>query len=330
VTSPQTRLKDRVASLALLPIVVLAGLMLIVFSPVVTGYAWLYRLYLRLRFEHRWGRQGRRALLVYSRSPNWQSHIEERWLSEIGSQLVTLDWSDRARPTWRRSLEARIFLAWAPSRNFNPIAILFPQGERPRVLLFRDACLEHKPASPGLLQASKRSSSRLCAKAADAGGLGVILCVVMGFLAAIVVAVSSQSSITLPETLRAHVKSERFQIVASIKGLPLGVRNNLEKLFGGYTLDIADPGAEFQGSAGAADPRLPLRRLVAAGCSMDHCLVYYERNGNPRTWHVALFHWTPDETRFESGGIAPRGLVSTNDVRKALLSGAIKGPAKVW
>ena len=67
-----------------------------------------------------------------------------------------------------------------------------------------------------------------------------------------------------------------------------------------------------------------------AGCSTDHCLVYYERGGGVHTWHVALFHWTPEATRFEWGGIAPRGLASIDDVRNAILSGAIKGPAKVW
>lgn len=141
---------------------------------------------------------------------------------------------------------------------------------------------------------------------------------------------SSQApaAVTLPETLRAHVKDERFQIVASIRGLPLGVREDLQRLFGVSTLDIAEPGAEFQGTV--ANPKLPLRRLIAAGCSMDHCLVHYERSGSARTWHVALFHWTPAATRLEAGGIAPRRLASLDDVRKAMLSGAINGPPKVW
>ena len=51
-----------------------------------------------------------------------------------------------------------------------------------------------------------------------------------------------------------------------------------------------------------------------------HCLVYYERGGIARTWRVALFHWTPDTTRFEWGGAAPGGLVTIEDVRGAVLS----------
>jgi hypothetical protein len=142
----------------------------------------------------------------------------------------------------------------------------------------------------------------------------------------------SQSSAapTLPEALRAHVKSERFGIVTSIRGLPLGVRAGLQTLFGSQTLDIAEPGAEFQVTDVAVDPKPPIRRLVAAGCSTDHCLVYYERGGIAHTWHVALFHWAPAATRFEWGGTAPAGLATIDDIRNAILSGAIKGTIRPW
>ena len=134
--------------------------------------------------------------------------------------------------------------------------------------------------------------------------------------------------VALTSALRAHVTDERFQIVTSVRGLPLGVRDELQTLFGTQSLEIADTGARFQVTD--ADPRLPNRRLVAAGCSIDHCLVYYERGGINHSWHVALFHWTPDATRLESGGIAPAGLSSVDEVRNAVLSGAIKGPIKSW
>jgi hypothetical protein len=145
------------------------------------------------------------------------------------------------------------------------------------------------------------------------------------------VVAGSQASPTtaLSETLRAHVKDDRFQIVTSIRGLPLGVRDGLQTLFGSQTLDIAEPGAEFQ-ITDAVGNELPIRRLVAAGCSIDHCLVYYERGGITHTWQVALFHWTPAATRFEWGGTAPGGLATIDDVRKAVLAGAIKGPNKLW
>jgi hypothetical protein len=134
----------------------------------------------------------------------------------------------------------------------------------------------------------------------------------------------------LSGALRAHVKDARFGIVTSIRGLPLGVRDGLQTLFGSQALDIAEPGAEFQATDVIVNPKLPIRRLIAAGCSNDYCLVYYERGGIAHTWHVALFHWTPPATRFEWGGTAPRGLATIDDVRNAILSGAIKGSTRFW
>ena len=134
----------------------------------------------------------------------------------------------------------------------------------------------------------------------------------------------------LSEALRAHVKDERFDIVTSIRGLPLGVREALQTLFGGFSLDIAEPGAAFQATDVMSTPRLPSRRLVAAGCATDHCIVYYERGGIAHTWQVALFHWAPEATRFEWGGTAAGGLATVEDVRNAVLSGAIRSPNKIW
>ena len=118
----------------------------------------------------------------------------------------------------------------------------------------------------------------------------------------------------LPEPLRAHVKDERFSIVTSIRGLPLGVREGLQTLFGSKTLDIAEPGAEFQVTDVIVKPNLPIRRLVAAGCSTDHCLVYYERGGIA---HVAGGAVSLDGGRdaVPGGGIAPRDLASIDAVR---------------
>ena len=147
---------------------------------------------------------------------------------------------------------------------------------------------------------------------------------------AVVTGSQAAPTVALSEALRAHVKNERLEIVTSIRGLPLGVRDGLQALFGSQALDIAEPGADFQTTDVVGTPKLPIRRLVAAGCSTDHCLVYYERGGIAHTWRVTLFHWTPEATRFEWGGAAPGGLATIDDVRKAVLSGAIKSPNRLW
>jgi len=150
-------------------------------------------------------------------------------------------------------------------------------------------------------------------------GVGVWSAVVAG----------GQAVVALSRELRAHRQQERFQIVTSLRGLPLGVREGLQILFKSQALDIAEPGAESQGDA-IVNPLLLIRRLVLAGCSYEHCLVYYERGGSAHTWRVALFHWAPDATRLEWGGIAPGGLMTIEDVRRRILSGTIKGPVAVW
>jgi hypothetical protein len=141
----------------------------------------------------------------------------------------------------------------------------------------------------------------------------------------------SQSAVSSTPTsaLRAHLKEDRFQPVTAIRGLPLGVRDGLQRLFGS-TLDIANPGEPFQSGADAGNSQLPTRRLISAACAMDHCIVYYERGGATPAWRVALYKWTPADTQFELGGVAPRDLKSIDEVWKAVLSGGITGPAKEW
>jgi hypothetical protein len=134
----------------------------------------------------------------------------------------------------------------------------------------------------------------------------------------------------LPAQLRTHLQNERMDAVTSIRGLPLGVRDGLQTLFGSQTLEIADPREEFQAAGAVARPPLPIRRLVAAGCSIDHCLVYYERGGSEHKWQVAVFHWAPSATRFEWGASATGGMKSIDEVRKSVLSGAIDRPNSVW
>jgi len=141
----------------------------------------------------------------------------------------------------------------------------------------------------------------------------------------------ADSPLPISGTLWAHLKDERFGTVTSVGGLSLGVTDAMRQLFRSSWLDIADPGAEFQASATAAPSTgLPSRRLVAAGCSIDHCLVYYERRGEVPTWRIALFHWGPDSTRFEWGGAAPGGLVGIEDVQNAVLSRKITSPDRSW
>jgi hypothetical protein len=160
----------------------------------------------------------------------------------------------------------------------------------------------------------------------------LLLCAIgLSLLVAVVAWSQSTGAGALSGSLKEHLQNEQFAIVTSIRGLPLTVRQELEKMFGSGTLDIAEPGAEFQAAGVAASPQLPTRRLIAAGCAPDHhCLMYYERGGTASAWHVMLFQWTPDATRFEWGGNAPRDLKTIAAVRQALLSGTVKSHPGPW
>jgi hypothetical protein len=152
----------------------------------------------------------------------------------------------------------------------------------------------------------------------------LLLAFAISVLPVVTVVSQAPAADALPGPVRAHVNDDRFEVVTSVRGLPLGVRDQLQTLFRSAVLDIAEPGAAFRATDVILDRNLPTRRLVMAACSNDHCLVYYERGGIAHTWHVALFHWTPAATRFEWGGIAPGGLKTINDLRKAALSGSVK------
>jgi hypothetical protein len=153
--------------------------------------------------------------------------------------------------------------------------------------------------------------------------VGVLVCGVM-------VAAQAPTS-ALSADQRTHLQAEQFDVVTSVRGLPLGVRDLMQKMFGTVSLEIAEPGAPYQATDVVVTPRLPFRRLVSAGCSRDfHCLVYYERGGIAHTQHVMLFRWTPDESRLEWGGTAPGGLRTIDDVRKAILSGGVKAQSGSW
>jgi hypothetical protein len=103
--------------------------------------------------------------------------------------------------------------------------------------------------------------------------LARLLCaIVVSLWSAVVACSQAVPPLPLPEALRAHVKDERFDAVTSIKGLPVGVHLALGNLFGSGALE--EVGTEFQVTD--VNPRVPPRRLVTAGCSIEHCLVYYE------------------------------------------------------
>jgi hypothetical protein len=139
---------------------------------------------------------------------------------------------------------------------------------------------------------------------------------------------SSEAGLT--PALRDHLRSERFAPLTTVAALPASVRKALSDLFGSGTLDMADPGQPFQATDVMVTPRLPGRRLIAAGCSPEHCLVYYERGGFAHVHQILLFSTADAAARLVHGGVAAAGLADLDQVRDALLSGKVTGGSKYW
>jgi hypothetical protein len=160
---------------------------------------------------------------------------------------------------------------------------------------------------------------------------GIVAAVAFALLGAWVLHSQPKSSEAgLTAGLRDHVRSERFGPVATVAALPASVRQALNELFTGKTLDMADPGQPFQATDVMVMPRLPARRLVAAGCSPDHCLVYYERGGFAHVHQIALFSTTDATARLVHGGVAAGGLTDLDQVRDALVAGKVMSGSKYW
>src|SRR5688572_4467594 len=98
----------------------------------------------------------------------------------------------------------------------------------------------------------------------------LVCAIALSLCAAAVAAGQPAPTGELPGALPAHLQAEQFGIVTSVRGPPLGVRDQLQKLFGSPPLDIAEPGTPFQSTDVMATPRLPIRRMISAGCSNDH------------------------------------------------------------
>jgi hypothetical protein len=110
-------------------LIVLSPLLLILLLLLAAGLPFFvaYRFLLRLAFEALVAAKGRRILLVYSRSPVWQEYVEKNWLPRLADHAMVLNWSDRASWKGRRSFAVWVFRHWAPSEDFNPMAIVFPR-----------------------------------------------------------------------------------------------------------------------------------------------------------------------------------------------------------
>ena len=125
----------------------------------------------RHAFEETHGRHGRRMILVYSRSPHWQSYIEQHWLPRYGTQAVILNWSDRS--TWRtlrrKPAEIMLFERYAGRAEYNPLVIGVPARGKPTVIRFWRAFRDFKHGRDGALRLAEADLEALATRLREPG-----------------------------------------------------------------------------------------------------------------------------------------------------------------
>jgi len=134
----------------------------------------------------------------------------------------------------------------------------------------------------------------------------------------------------LSSALRSHLRAETLSPIATVSALPAAVREALRDLFKDTTLILADPGAPFQATDVVMGKPLPWRRMIAAGCSQDHCVVYYERGGIAHVYTIVVFKLDGDKARLEFGGAAHGGLAGIEAVKDALVRERVIGQTEFW
>ncbi len=150
------RWRESAKSVAQFLLIALAVVAILPFLGLYAVFRLVRGLWLRARFVGKWRKDGKRVLLVYSDSPNWQRYIEQALLPKVAPHAVTLNYSRRGEWKHSKPLEAKVWSHWAGEREFNPMAIFFPRLRRVRIIRFYQAFRDLKHGNDRLLRQKER------------------------------------------------------------------------------------------------------------------------------------------------------------------------------
>jgi len=141
-------------------LLVLAPILFPLVALVVLGH-YLVRAYLYAAVWLIWCGRGSRILVVYSRSPHWQLHIENELLPQLPPRTIVLNWSDRK--TWHRcSLGAQVFRHFLGYQEHTPSAMVFRPFRRVKLFRFHNAFHEAKHGNHAPLRQMEIEFLGLC------------------------------------------------------------------------------------------------------------------------------------------------------------------------
>lgn len=131
---------------------------------------------------------------------------------------------------------------------------------------------------------------------------------------------NAPAPLVLPDAVRTHLKTETFAPVVHVADLPKPVQDALKTFFDTKTLDIADPGKDFQATDVIMTPDLPIRRLIVAGCAADHCLVHYEKGGFAHSYEIAVVSINKTGASVQSHQLTNGALGTLADVKSEVVN----------
>jgi hypothetical protein len=124
-------------------IISIAVILTIILSPLIIGALLIYLargFVLFLRWNYKYGRQGKSFLAVYSDSPKWKERFPAEILTILKGKAVVINIS--ADSTWKasRSIERLAHQHWGGGRHeYIPIVLYFPRMGRVREVRLREA-----------------------------------------------------------------------------------------------------------------------------------------------------------------------------------------------
>lgn len=101
-----------------------------------------------------WVPRGRRALFVYSNSPNWHDYCEREIVAHLPATAVILNWSERKK--WpRTAISTILFRAYTGRGEYNPLGIVFRPFKPMRIFHFWQPFRDAKHGKPQKLERLK-------------------------------------------------------------------------------------------------------------------------------------------------------------------------------
>jgi hypothetical protein len=116
--------RERIRTIAQISLVVVLLPLIIPLAAISLILILLYQSSLYLLIWLLWLPRGKDVLFVSSDSPIWREYMTDHVLPLVANRAVVLNWSERQRwPRW--SLAGHFFRAFAGSREFNPMVVVF-------------------------------------------------------------------------------------------------------------------------------------------------------------------------------------------------------------